>query len=127
MKKFKKTLALLLAIICIFTCSVSSFALSMSGGVAELKAQFTAGEGPVAGDYSVDYSYFSPVKENDAKKYPLVIWLHGMGDGSEPGKPVEKSNIGQATNSSQDSSLQAVRLFLPHVQEKKTEFSGATK
>lgn len=93
MKKFKKTLALLLAIICIFTCSVSSFALSMSGGVAELKAQFTAGEGPVAGDYSVDYSYFSPVKENDAKKYPLVIWLHGMGDGSEPGKPVEKSNI----------------------------------
>lgn len=93
MKKFKKTLALLLAIICVFTCSASSFALSMEGGVDALKAQFSAGEGPAVGDYAIDYSYYSPVKKNDTTKYPLVVWLHGMGDGSEPGKPVEKSNI----------------------------------
>lgn len=93
MKNIKKILALLLAIICVFTCSVSSFALSMEGGVAALKAQFAAGEGPVVGEYSIDYSYYSPVKKNGTTKYPLVVWLHGMGDGSEPGKPVEKSNI----------------------------------
>ncbi len=93
MKNIKKTLALLLAIICIFTCTVSSFALSMEGGVDGLKAQFVQGEGPVAGDYSIDYSCYSPVKENDTAKYPLVVWLHGMGDGAEPGTPVAKSNI----------------------------------
>lgn len=89
----KKFFALLLAIICVFTCSVSSFALSMEGGVEALKAQFAAGEGPAVGDYLIDYSYYSPVKKNDTTKYPLVVWLHGMGDGSEPGKPVAKSNI----------------------------------
>lgn len=93
MKKFKKTFTLLLALICIFTYPMSSFALSMEGGVDSLKAQFVQGEGPVVGDYSIDYSYYSPVKKNDTTKYPLVVWLHGMGDGSESGKPVEKSNI----------------------------------
>ncbi len=89
----KKTLALILAIISVFTCTVSSFALSMEGGVDGLKAQFVADEGPKVDKYSIDYSYYSPVKENDTAKYPLVVWLHGMGDGAEPGLPVEKSNI----------------------------------
>ena len=98
MKNIKKIFALILAVICLFTCSVSSFALSMEGGVEALKAQFVQDEGPEVGKYSIDYSYFSPVKENDTAKYPLVIWLHGMGDGAEPGKPVAKSNIAYWTS-----------------------------
>lgn len=89
----KKLIALFLALTCIFSLCFSANALSMEGGVEALKAEFAAGEGPVTGDYSIDYSYFSPVKENDTTKYPLVVWLHGMGDGSEVGKPVQKSNI----------------------------------
>ena len=58
-----------------------------------LKKQFVFGEGPKVGDYSVDYRYYSPVKENDNKKYPLVVWLHGMGDGASEGTQVMKSNI----------------------------------
>lgn len=89
----KKLIALFLALTCIFSGCVGANALSMADGVEALKAEFVACEGPVAGKYSIDYSYFSPVKENDTTKYPLVVWLHGMGDGSEVGKPVQKSNV----------------------------------
>lgn len=93
MKTSKKLVAIILALACMFVYPASVNALSIEGGVEPLTELFVAGEGPVTGDYSVDYSYYSPVEENDATKYPLVVWLHGMGDGAEPGTPVEKSNI----------------------------------
>lgn len=89
----KKIIAIFLALTCLTVFPASANAISVEGGIEPLKDLFVAGEGPVVGEYSVDYSYYSPVKENDAAKYPLVVWLHGMGDGAEPGKPVEKSNI----------------------------------
>ena len=89
----KKFISVILALTCIFSLCTSAFAVSLDGGIEALRAEFVAGEGPVEGGYSIDYSYFSPVKENDTAKYPLVIWLHGMGDGSEVGKPVKKSNV----------------------------------
>ena len=91
MKKFISAVLVLAIIMC---CSTGAFALPLEGGIESLIAQFEQGEGPVKGDYSIDYSYFSPVSgDDDSTKYPLVIWLHGMGDGSGKGKPVEKSNI----------------------------------
>lgn len=93
MKTAKKIAAAILAIVLALGASACAYALSVDGGIKPLKDLFNAGEGPVTDGYSIDYSYFSPVEENDATKYPLVVWLHGMGDGSEPGKPVEKSNI----------------------------------
>ena len=89
----KKIIALILALVCAFTCVSGASAVSFDSGIDALRNGFVAGEGPVEGKYSIDYSYFSPVKENDSTKYPLVVWLHGMGDGSEVGKPVQKSNV----------------------------------
>ena len=89
----KKLTAFFLALALIFTLPAGAFALSKEGGIEPLKALFIQGEGPEVNGYTVDYSYYSPVKENDTAKYPLVVWLHGMGDGAEPGKPVAKSNI----------------------------------
>ncbi len=93
MKNVKKLVALILSLSIFLGISVSSNALSVEGGIEPLKNQFVAAEGPAVDGYSVDYSYFSPVEENDAAKYPLVVWLHGMGDGAEPGLQVKKSNI----------------------------------
>lgn len=93
MKNAKKLTAIILSLALFLGISVSSNALSIEGGVEPLKNQFEAAEGPAVDGYSVDYSYFSPVEENDATKYPLVVWLHGMGDGAEPGLQVKKSNI----------------------------------
>ena len=93
MKNVKKLIAIILSLALFLGISVSSNALSVEGGIEPLKEQFVAGEGPIVDGYSVDYSYFSPAEENDATKYPLVVWLHGMGDGAEPGLQVKKSNI----------------------------------
>lgn len=89
----KRLVSIALVLIFVLAYPVSAGALSLDGGIEPLQAQFVKGEGPAIGEYSVDYRYFSPVKENDTEKYPLVIWLHGMGDGSEEGKQVTKSNI----------------------------------
>ncbi len=94
----KKIAAILLAISLIFTYPLFSFAVSIEKGTGELIKEFNSGKGPAIGGYSIDYEYYSPVKENDSKKYPLVIWLHGMGDGSEPGKQIQKSNISYWTS-----------------------------
>ncbi len=92
MKKVSlKIFAAVLAMLMLFTVSVS--AVSMDDGLDALKAQFQPGEGPKTGDHSVDYRYYSPVKDGDTTKYPLVIWLHGMGEGSEEGAQIKKNNI----------------------------------
>lgn len=93
MKKIRSFAAIILAIITVFACMTSAYAMPLDNGIEELKKQFVQGEGPKAGDYSVDYRYYSPVKKDDTQKYPLVIWLHGMGDGSHEGAQVEKSNV----------------------------------
>ncbi|MBE6820234.1 MAG: hypothetical protein E7516_04210 [Ruminococcaceae bacterium] len=94
----KKLTAIILALAFILTLPTGAFALSKEGGIEPLKAQFVQDEGPETNGYTVDYSYYSPVKENDTTKYPLVVWLHGMGDGKEPGAPVKKSNIAYWTS-----------------------------
>ncbi len=93
MKKLRSIMSLVLAIITVFGCMVNAYAMPLDDGIEELKKQFIFAEGPKAGDYSIDYRYYSPVKENDTQKYPLVVWLHGMGDGSSEGAQVMKSNV----------------------------------
>ncbi len=93
MKRIRKLTAVIISLIMFFTCIINANALPLNDGINELKKQFVYGEGPKVGEYSVDYRYYSPVKENDTEKYPLVIWLHGMGDGSYEGAQVGKSNI----------------------------------
>ncbi len=98
MKKFTvKFVALLLAFVCL-AVSPSVSALTIGDGLDMLIAQFEQGAGPETDGNVIDYRYFSPVGKDDVKKYPLVIWLHGMGDGSEDGKQVSKSEIAYWTS-----------------------------
>ncbi len=89
----KKIIALILALTCLLIFPTSTSALSINDGIEELKNEFVFGEGPEEEGFSIDYRYFSPVKEKDKTKYPLVIWLHGLSDGSSEGKQIEKSDI----------------------------------
>ena len=95
--KFKKLLSVTLSLLMLTgICALMSFAkepLSLSSGLAELKTQFEKGCGPETEGYSIDYRYFSPVKKNDSTKYPLVVWLHGMGDGEYEGRQIEKQEV----------------------------------
>ena len=87
----KKFISLLLVFIIAFSASIAVNAVDLRKQLDDLRASFKAGEGPVAGDYSVDYMYYSPVKSGDTKKYPLVVWVHGLGDGNYPGEQIEKN------------------------------------
>lgn len=94
----KKLACILLTLLFAFAAPLSVSAVSLESGIEALQEQFLPAEGPVIGEHSIDYRYFSPVKENDSAKYPLVIWLHGMGDGAEEGAQVKKSNIAYWTS-----------------------------
>ncbi len=125
MKRFNKIIALLLALACLLAFPVNAGATSLDSGIEALKDGFLQGEGPAVGKYSIDYSYFSPVKDGDSTKYPLVIWLHGMGDGSEAGKPVQKSNIAYWTSDefqARFDSAGGAFIFAPRSLEEKAMF-----
>lgn len=89
----KKVIAIILALTCLIMFPVSSSALSIDDGLDALKEEFVFGEGPEENGFSIDYRYFSPVGKNDKTKYPLVIWLHGLSDGTKDGVQVNKSEI----------------------------------
>ncbi len=100
--KFNKFLAVILSVIMLMgVFSVATFAsegVSVEAGLQELKAQFEKGVGPKTNGYAIDYRYYSPVKADDEGKYPLVIWLHGMSEGSSEGKQIEKNDIAYWTS-----------------------------
>lgn len=74
----KKLFALLLALtLFALPLTITSLAAPLSDGTAALNRQFQNGK---YGSY--DYVCFSPVKgEDDAVKYPLMVWLHGRNSG----------------------------------------------
>lgn len=84
----KKVICFVLTVILCFSAfSFSISSISVSQGLTALRAQFLRDEGPEVNGYSIDYSFFSPVKTSlDTKKYPLVIFLAGATEGEYPGK-----------------------------------------
>lgn len=94
----KKVLSILLSVLIMASCMIPAFAVSISEGTGALNNQFEKGVGPKVNGLEIDYRAFSPVKENDTAKYPLVVWLHGMGNGSSEGVQITASNIGYWTS-----------------------------
>lgn len=123
----KKILALILSVLMFMSIScVCAFAeednLTLADGIDALKTQFVYGEGPETNGYTIDYRYFSPVKENDDTKYPLVIWLHGMGDGATEGKQVTNNDLGYWTSAEFQSRFEGAEgafIFAPRSLEEK--------
>ena len=119
MKKFISVI--LCALMLLSAGSVVSFAdedkqLTLSDGIEELREQFVYGEGPETDGYTLDYRYYSPVKENDDTKYPLVIWLHGMSEGGYEGKQVINNDIGYWTSAefqSRFTGAEGAFIFVP--------------
>lgn len=94
----KKILSIILVGIMLISSVFAASAVSMSEGSLALREQFRQGVGPEVNGISIDYRYFSPVSDSTDVKYPLVIWLHGMSEGSYEGKQIEKNNIAYWTS-----------------------------
>lgn len=125
----KRIISLVLAVLMLMCTGILAFAetdaLTLADGLDALNSQFAEGKGPETNGYEIDYHYFSPVKEGDTQKYPLVIWLHGMGDGGDSGKQVEKSQIGYWSSQefqSRFGNAQGAFIFAPRSPEEKLMF-----
>lgn len=102
--KLKKIIAVVLSLmmlmgtLTLFAFAKEETALPLSSGLEALQNQFRKGVGPETDGYAVDYRYFSPAGENDTTKYPLVVWLHGMGDGASEGMQVKQHEVAKWTS-----------------------------
>lgn len=92
------SLALLLGVLPAGAFAADEGALPLSAGLEALQGQFVRGDGPETNGYSLDYRYYSPAKDGDTRKYPLVIWLHGMSEGAYEGKQVINNDIAYWTS-----------------------------
>lgn len=101
MKNLKKFLAVLMAF-CIFLVPLvlnvnaadkTKKALPLSAGLDALRGQFESGVADECDGYALDYCYYSPAGEKDNEKYPVVIYLHGIGHGSYVGSQLDDSTM----------------------------------
>lgn len=95
LKTVKKISALFMAVLLLFAATVvQSSAVSLSSGMNELRAQFSRDAGPTVNGYSIDYSFFSPVKNSaDTTRYPLIIFMAGYTEGEYPGKELTSNQL----------------------------------
>ena len=68
-------------------------ALPTSAGIEALRDEFEIDYAPEAEGFALDYAYYSPVGEQDDTKYPLVIFLHGIGHGDYVGSQRDDSDM----------------------------------
>ncbi len=101
MKLAKKTFSVFMAL-CIFLIPVitnvsaadkTKKALPLSAGLEALRGQFESGVADESDGYALDYCYYSPAGKDDDEKYPVVIYLHGIGHGSYVGSQLDDSTM----------------------------------
>ncbi len=100
MKGFKKTFCVILSLVLVLGCfsltasaSGRKAALPTSAGIEALRDEFQIDTAPEAGGYALDYAYYSPVGNSDNTKYPLVIFLHGIGHADYVGAQLDDSDM----------------------------------
>jgi|LSQX01.2.fsa_nt_gb predicted peptidase len=119
----KKIISLLLATVMIFVVTLSVSAAPLSDGLDAIRAEFQKGVGPETDGYAIDYRYFSPAEENDDTKYPLLIFLHGMGDGRNEDTPLNSHLVANfASDEFQARFGEGAFIMLPRSLEEKGLF-----
>lgn len=87
----KKIICVLLSVLVMF--SITAFAgATERESIDSLIAKFDDATGPEVNGVAIDYVSFSP-ETSENVKYPLVIWFHGMGQGSGKGSQIAENNF----------------------------------
>lgn len=131
MKKITALILAVLLLVPVLMCPAFAAAkkpLSTSAGIKALRGQFEAGQAPRSGLYSLDYRYYSPVGKSDKTKYPLVIFLHGIGHGEYEGSQLDDSDMAYWTSSELQSRFTdgGAFILLPRSPENLNIFWGDT-
>lgn len=100
LKNTKKILAVILSLVFVLAsfsvisgASGRKTALPKSAGIEALRDEFQIDTAPAADGYALDYAYYSPAGQNDSTKYPLVIFLHGIGHADYVGAQLDDSDF----------------------------------
>ncbi len=135
MKIMKKVLAVLIAV-CLFALPLAASssaagrkpALLTSAGIQALRNEFDHDVAPEAGGHALDYAYYSPVGNNDNTKYPLVIFLHGIGHADYVGAQLDDSDFPYWASAELQSRFDEGGAFilLPRAPEHKLVYWGET-
>ncbi|MBR3954681.1 MAG: hypothetical protein IKJ63_04330 [Clostridia bacterium] len=134
MQKMKKLLAVLLSVCLFASCfcigvsaSGRKAALPTASGIQALRNEFESDVAPKSGGYALDYCYYSPVGENDNTKYPLVIFLHGIGHADYAGAQLDDSDMPYWASAELQSRFAEGGAFilLPRAPEHKLVYWGA--
>ena len=65
----------------VFACFSFTASATESAGILELAEKFKDGTGPDSGGIRIDYVSYTPENLKKGVRYPLVILIHGMGQG----------------------------------------------
>lgn len=131
----KRVLSLFISVLLILTALIipanaaTKKALPLSAGIKSLRNQFESGVASKAGDYALDYSFYSPVGKSDNQKYPIVIFLHGIGHGSGVGSELKDSTMAYWSSSELQSrwkDTSGAFILLPRSPEDKLEYWNKT-
>lgn len=91
-KTGSRILALCLMMLLLLPASVAAAAVSLDDGLDALRGQWSRDEGPRAGGFSLDYSYFEPAAAA-TEKLPLFVFMPGAGEGTYEGKELIKNDF----------------------------------
>ncbi|MBQ6067623.1 MAG: hypothetical protein IJK89_12485 [Clostridia bacterium] len=84
----KKLISVLLCVCMLSFCLYAgAYAVPIAAGDDALRAEFQGGSGG-----GLDYRYFAPPAE-EGKRYPLVVWLHGIGSGNYAGDQIDSYDV----------------------------------
>lgn len=121
--KTKRILAALMAALMLLFCVIPAGAADVSK-IDEYKAGFKAACGPDVDGIATDYMYFVPKNISANKKYPLVVYFHGMGQGSAPGAQIQDNNIALWASDEMQARFTngGAYLFVPRTHEENREY-----
>ena len=128
----KKIISVFLAVmffVSSFAVSSSAWgkeALPVSAGLEQLRAQFESDKAPETNGKELDYVYYSPVGTFDNEKYPIVIFLHGIGHGDYEGSQLADSGMAYWASQELQSRFSEGGAFIimPRCPENETKYWG---
>lgn len=97
--KFKKLICAVMSLLFVMSAfGLTAFAneknfVSVSAGINALRNGFYIDKAPSGGGYALDYACFSPTFDGDTQKYPVVLFLHGIGHGGYKGSQLDDSDM----------------------------------
>jgi len=120
----KKAICFIISLVLVFSC-VSTVSAADVSKIEDYKKLFADGEGPETNGTTIDYVYYTPENMKQGEKYPLVIYIHGMGQGDSKRAQIRENNFPLWASEELQSRFvgtEGAYLFVPRSHEDKLQF-----